>query len=288
LIKSDVVRSRRIELRGGGHLACLERGIGLPLVWVHGLLSSKEVAMDALISVEGHRVIAFDQRGHGESLRVRSPRQARLDRVVLDVVAVFDAFELDAAVVGGESMGAAAVLAFAVDYPDRVLGLMIDRPAFGETGSQAYAWPDEARMIATVGVDGWMERSLSPLPTDVAQRVRRRYEQAWKRHDVPSIAVVFEALADWRLPSLEKLCQVPQRAIVRGWSGDNVHPLALAELISSVLPDGHMVRVGRALQYDADRDRRSLAECIARIRQLDRSNRRLMSRDHESPAPHER
>jgi pimeloyl-ACP methyl ester carboxylesterase len=262
------VRSHLIDVAGGGHLSGLERGRGIPLVWAHGLLSSKELAMDALRAVDGHRVIAFDQRGHGDSLRLSTPAEASLDHMALDILAILDALEIDHAVLGGESMGAAAVLTFAVRHPHRVLRLLIDRPAFGEDGSNAYSWASEARAITARGVDGWMQMALSDLPSDVALQVRARYEPHWQRQEAQSIATIFQALSNWRIPSFEALRKLPHHALVRGWPGDIVHPLSLAEWIASALPHGHMVLVDRALHYDVARDRVSLAECIARLRQL--------------------
>ena len=56
---------------GSVDLACLDEGQGEPIVLVHGFGSSKEVnwvqpGWFATLKGAGRRVIAFDNRGHGQ------------------------------------------------------------------------------------------------------------------------------------------------------------------------------------------------------------------------------
>ena len=118
--------------RDGVSLAVEEAGEGTPVVLLHGLTATRRYVVmgSSLLERTGHRVVAYDARGHGKS----SPA---VDRVAYgyadltaDLEAVLDALEIERAVLAGASMGAHTLLRFALDTPDRVLGLVVITPAF--------------------------------------------------------------------------------------------------------------------------------------------------------------
>lgn len=99
------------------------------VVLVHGWTNSRSVwAPVARRLVEsGHRVVMYDQRGHGASTPGEDPPiPARLGD---DLAAVLDQLDLRDAVLTGHSMGGFTVMAFACDHPDvlaeRVRGLAL-------------------------------------------------------------------------------------------------------------------------------------------------------------------
>ena len=73
------------------------------------------------------RYIHFDKRGTGAS--DRSVPVASLDAYVDDLRAVMDAADVDRAFVQGVSEGGPMAMLFAVTYPDRVAGLILDSTA---------------------------------------------------------------------------------------------------------------------------------------------------------------
>jgi pimeloyl-ACP methyl ester carboxylesterase len=103
----------------------LSRGAGQPVVFVHG---ADGVLQDFALSIldraaEEFEAIAVDRPGHGYSERPRrdggSPIiQARVLRSALMELGV------ERPVLVGHSWGAALVLAYAVDYPDEVAGVV--------------------------------------------------------------------------------------------------------------------------------------------------------------------
>lgn len=75
----------------------------------------------------GHRVILWDQRGHGESTLGRDP--ITVDRLGHDLHLLLGAFDVADAVLIGHSMGGMTIQAYAAHYPDdfsaRVRGVVL-------------------------------------------------------------------------------------------------------------------------------------------------------------------
>jgi len=78
----------------------------------------------------GVRLISFDCRAHGRTRPVGPPEKISLAGFAEDLLALMDHLQIEKAVVGGISMGAAVALNFASRYPQRVLGLVLHRPAW--------------------------------------------------------------------------------------------------------------------------------------------------------------
>jgi pimeloyl-ACP methyl ester carboxylesterase len=120
---------RRIET-DGLHLAVQTHGRGPEVVFAHGLTANRSVIRRKLQPLARHyRVVSFDQRGHGDSAAVQDARLFALERMAADIGRVLDSLGLGSAVVGGESMGAATALAFALRNPGRVKALLLTAPA---------------------------------------------------------------------------------------------------------------------------------------------------------------
>lgn len=91
---------------------------------VHGLASNARLWDDVAIGLadHGHRVVAYDQRGHGQSDRAADGFP--WDGVVADLADVVAALGLDRPVVVGQSWGGNVVLQAAADVPDVIGGAM--------------------------------------------------------------------------------------------------------------------------------------------------------------------
>lgn len=146
----------------------------LAMVWAHGHFPGDPTASDhtndstfkpVLASLERADVtgIFYTARGFGQSTGWQNiSGHRRLDQfkwssLSLDMMAVADAFALDAFIAGGVSMGAHTALMSAVHSPDRVRGLVLIRPAAAyedRVGSRrrscAHAW--ERRAATQVGL----------------------------------------------------------------------------------------------------------------------------------------
>ena len=72
-----------------------------------------------------HAVTIYDQRGHGDSDPLTDAVNYSIDRLVCDLISVADAVGANRTVLGGNSMGAAVALRFALEHPDRVSALLL-------------------------------------------------------------------------------------------------------------------------------------------------------------------
>jgi pimeloyl-ACP methyl ester carboxylesterase len=104
-------------------------GNALPVVLLHGAganLKDMELAVGKRLATR-HRVILFDRPGFGFSARKRSGEDSPSEQAaILDEL--FDRLGLDRAIVVGHSWGGTLALAFALDYPQRVAGLVLIAP----------------------------------------------------------------------------------------------------------------------------------------------------------------
>lgn len=127
-----------------------ERGEGPAMLWAHGLcgtLHEWDETMDFF--QERHRVIAYDARGHGHSEIPDSPEAYSQDIIVQDMRGVMDALGVAQAIIGGHSMGANVALNFALQYPERCLGLITVGIGAGSSDSQWYQeWHDKLAYLA--------------------------------------------------------------------------------------------------------------------------------------------
>jgi len=96
---------------GDVRIAFLDEGEGDPIVLVHGFASTKEVnwvqpGWIATLTRAGRRMIALDNRGHGESSKLYDPAAYHSAVMADDVRALLDHLSIERADIMGYSMGA--------------------------------------------------------------------------------------------------------------------------------------------------------------------------------------
>ncbi len=123
-------------------------GQGTPVVLIHGVGMQGSVWAPQIAALAArHDVIALDMLGHGGSSRPAG--DAQLGDYADAVAAVLDGLTLARAHVVGHSMGALVAVQFALDHPDRTLGLVAMNAVFCRTPEQRAAV--EARVGALDG-----------------------------------------------------------------------------------------------------------------------------------------
>jgi len=110
---------------GAVEIAYLDEGEGEPIVLVHGFASTASVnwvypTWVSELRKDGRRVIALDNRGHGESSKLYEPSQYSIAAMAGDVVALMDHLELARADVMGYSLGARMAAWLAVNATQRL------------------------------------------------------------------------------------------------------------------------------------------------------------------------
>jgi pimeloyl-ACP methyl ester carboxylesterase len=107
-----------------------ETGSGIPFVFQHGLGADVNQPFGLFRPPFGFRLIAFDCRAHGQTVPLGDNSKISIAAFADDLAALLDYMSIPAAVVGGISMGAAVALDFTLRFRNRVLGLVLSRPAW--------------------------------------------------------------------------------------------------------------------------------------------------------------
>jgi pimeloyl-ACP methyl ester carboxylesterase len=110
---------------GAVEIAYLDEGEGDPIVLVHGFASSKNVnwvypAWVSELRKAGRRVIALDNRGHGESGKLYDAAQYDIAIMAGDVLALMDHLQIARADVMGYSLGSRMTAVLALSQPPRL------------------------------------------------------------------------------------------------------------------------------------------------------------------------
>jgi pimeloyl-ACP methyl ester carboxylesterase len=127
---------------GGLTFNVAEAGSGEPVILLHGWPDSWHLWREQInaLAQRGHRVIAPDLRGFGESDQPEKVEDYSLGNLIGDVAAIMDEFEIGRAAVVGHDWGAAVAWLVATFLPERVerlVAVSVGHPlAFSSAGFQ--------------------------------------------------------------------------------------------------------------------------------------------------------
>lgn len=119
------------------YTACWDQGRAtekhnLPLILIHGLGLDHHCFNGMVPALaQTHRVITFDLAGHGKTPCVDDERPS-LDLFARQTLGVMNRLGIDQAVLIGFSLGGMINRRFAIDYPDRVKGLITKSAGYGK------------------------------------------------------------------------------------------------------------------------------------------------------------
>jgi pimeloyl-ACP methyl ester carboxylesterase len=110
---------------GAVEIAYLDEGEGDPILLVHGFASSKNVnwvypTWVSELKKNGRRVIAFDNRGHGDSGKLYDAAEYEIGIMAADIVALMDHLRIERADVMGYSLGSRMTAVMALREPQRL------------------------------------------------------------------------------------------------------------------------------------------------------------------------
>jgi pimeloyl-ACP methyl ester carboxylesterase len=229
-----------------------EAGEGVPVVLLHGLTATNRYVVMGSKALErsGHRVIAYDARGHGQSDPAPDPEAYRYEDLRDDLVRVMDERGIDRAVLAGASMGAHTILRLALEAPERAAGLVVITPAydpddFGDAESLA-RWDELSDGLRTGGVEGFVEAYGDPdVPESWRETVFRVIRQRLAAHEHPeAVADALRATPRSRpFPSIESLAAIdaPTVVVADRDEADPGHPLAVGEAYARTIPNAELV-----------------------------------------------
>ena len=118
-----------VTTRNGVTLRYLDTGAGdPPMLFIHGWTCNLTTFRDQVpFFAKEHRVVAFDQRGHGES--DKPDQDYTIEGFVNDVAWLIDELKIEKPIVVGHSMGGSITLNLVRKYPDiATAAILIDAP----------------------------------------------------------------------------------------------------------------------------------------------------------------
>lgn len=231
----------------GGRLGATITGDGIPVVLLHGLTATRRYVVmgSRVLERSGHRVVAYDARGHGASDPAPAPAAYGYGELAADLEAVLDAAGLARAVLAGASMGAHTALRFALDRPERVAGLCLITPAYDPAAPADAAalagWDALAAGLRTGGADGFVAAyDLAAVPAAWRATVETVLRQRLARHEHPAaVADALSAVPRSRpFTALEDLGRlaVPAAIVASRDEADPSHPRAVGEAYADAIP----------------------------------------------------
>lgn len=233
-------------------LATGEVGSGPPVVLLHGLTATRRYVVmgSRMLERGGHRVIAYDARGHGRSTPAPDPRAYGYEHLAADLETVMNDLGVQRAVLAGASMGAHTVLRFALDSPERVAALALITPAYDsgrhEDPTALAHWDRLSTGLREGGVEGFVAAYPTPeLPAAWRETLLTVLRQRVSAHEHP------EAVAD-ALRFVPRSRPFATTADLRGIDAptvvvgdrdeaDPAHPLAVARAYAQAIPRAQLV-----------------------------------------------
>lgn len=238
---------------------------GVPLVLLHGHGNEAHLWDDFVPSVAEHyRVLAVDQRGHGDSDWDGEGRYGAYD-MADDLERILEHFEIDRFVLIGFSMGGRVSTAFAGRHPERLAGLVLvdigpeldargtsrigqemseqRAPVF--TSIEEYArmlslnypagQPEALHRMAKYGLKK-RDDDLFELKMDPALRADRPNDEESRKAEEAFSQYQWDALAKLPCPTL----------VVRGAASDILSPDTADRMVEEVLQNGTLEVVAQA------------------------------------------
>jgi 3-oxoadipate enol-lactonase len=236
---------------GGVELSGEESGRGVPVILLHGLTATRRYVVMGSRALErsGHRVIAYDARGHGRSSPAPDPLAYGYEQLAGDLGAVLDRADVERAVLAGASMGAHTAVRFALQHPERVAALGLITPAFdprsaGGEGELA-RWDALSSGLREGGVEGFVRAyDLDAVPERWRETVGKVLRQRLALHEHPeALADALKAVPRSRpFETLEQLASiaVPVLVVASRDEADPGHPLAVGELYARTIPGARL------------------------------------------------
>src|SRR5436305_12451345 len=110
---------------GAVEIAYLDEGEGEPIILVHGFASTKNVnwvypTWVSELKKNGRRVVALDNRGHGDSAKLYDPQAYQIPIMAGDVTALMDHLGFERADMMGYSLGSRMTAWLAHEQPQRL------------------------------------------------------------------------------------------------------------------------------------------------------------------------
>ena len=213
---------------------------GAPVLLLHSLgtnLHMWDPQAEAL--AKRYRVIRMDMRGHG--LTEPTPGPYTMDRLVRDALALLHALGIQAAHVGGVSIGGHIALRMAAEAPERVLSVMACDTAL-EFGGPAN-WQGRMDAVAAGGMAAVADATIGRWVVDRSLASSKGLRRMLLATDPVGWLGCAAALRDLA-PRAEWRLRCPTTVIVG--DRDESTPVAAAQAIHDAIPESKLVVIAEA------------------------------------------
>jgi pimeloyl-ACP methyl ester carboxylesterase len=277
--------THRIPVSDGLELNVLEWSTeGVPLILLHGGGNEAHLWDDFIPAIAPHyRVIAVDQRGHGDSDWDPEGRY-ETKFMVNDLEALTEALQIDRFVLIGFSMGGRVAMSFAGRHPERLAGLVlvdigpeIDPRGMIRIGQEnqahrapVFASTDEYTSLLSLNYPAGQphalirmakhglrqrEDGLFELKTDPKMRAARTDDDAARAKEDAFIQEQWDALAKIPCPTL----------VVRGAASDVLSPDIADKMVDDVLKNGQLAIIPQAAHSVATDNPKAFEAAVSRF-----------------------
>jgi len=227
-----------------------EKGVGTPLILLHGLSSSTYSWKDVFEPLaKNHRVIAVDLKGFGFSDKPDGDYTRRAQAIL--VAHLLDYLKIEKAWLAGNSMGGEVSLNFALQYPTRVAGLiLIDSAGVSVSGSHSltpgyagvpFAGPVLIALALTSDrlVRKGLEKSFYDDTKVTDERVAAYYRPLKTRGGQ---LAALRARKQWgQFPVEQDLNRISAPTLIIWGAEDELIPLAAGRKMNSLIKDSKLV-----------------------------------------------
>jgi pimeloyl-ACP methyl ester carboxylesterase len=241
-------------IRGDGvELSLTDEGEGPAVVLLHGLTATRRYVVMGSTALQrsGHRVLAYDARGHGHSSPAPDAAAYTYDELAADLEAVLDGAGIERAVLAGASMGAHTLLNFALRRPRRVTGVVVITPAYAgsrqsDDPARLRQWDALSDGLRNGGVDGFLAaQDIGAIPERWRDTAVKVMTQRLSQHDHPTaVADALHAVPRshpfGEIDALGAL-SVPAVVVASDDEADPDHPRAVGEAYAAAIPGARLV-----------------------------------------------
>ncbi|MEE4155094.1 MAG: alpha/beta hydrolase [Erythrobacter sp.] len=229
-----------------------------PIVLLHGSNADLHT-WDPWVSdlARDHRVIRFDQVGHGLTGPDPAGDYSR-ENYASDIAEVLDALGVGQAIIAGNSMGGKHALAFAVAYPERVAGLILvdasgppmpEDPASdeeddgGNIGFAIAQTPGINRIVEQITPRSLIAQSLEQSVSVKSVVTEEAVDRYWEllRYPGNRAATMKRFSSPYDPLTREEIAGITAPTLILWGEEDRLIPLAAGRWLEQAMPDARLV-----------------------------------------------
>lgn len=205
------------------------------IVGIGGWIGSWELWAEpfSILSQSWH-TIAYDHRGAGAT--IAPVESIAFKRLVDDVFAVLDAYNVENCVLAAESAGALTALGAALKHPERITGLVsVDGMYFRDTPPEKDLFLLGLRKAYSATLDSFVETCI---PESDSDHIKRWGRQIIDRASQEAAIALYRSAGEIDLRN--ELSLISQPTLILHGEADGIVPVNEARQLSEILPNAKL------------------------------------------------